>query len=220
MSVSIRSPRAAWGALRSYIYDRVIVQMTTRWYRAVLSELPVGARVLDVGIGTATSLINNRDLIVSKRLTFVGVDYDAAYVTAAEASVKAAGLEDHISLVCASIHDYQSTEPFDAIYFSGSLMIIPNQVGAVQRCMSMLRNADGRVYLTQTLERRGIVGTVMEWVVKPVLRAGLTIDFGNVTYQDQIENTLRDAGLKIVSMRVLTPGRFRNQVIIEAAVPQ
>ena len=41
------------------IYDALIVHMTARWYAAVLERLRArgsGARVLDVGIGTASAL--------------------------------------------------------------------------------------------------------------------------------------------------------------------
>ena len=45
------------------IYDVIIVNMTARWYAAVLAQLgahlPAGARVLDVGIGTGSALAAN-----------------------------------------------------------------------------------------------------------------------------------------------------------------
>ena len=39
--------------LVSKIYDSVIVHMTEKWYKAVLSQLDDNCVVLDVGIGTA-----------------------------------------------------------------------------------------------------------------------------------------------------------------------
>jgi hypothetical protein len=45
----------SWLALRlarPAIYDLLIVHMTRRWYRAVLTRVEPGSSILDVGIGT------------------------------------------------------------------------------------------------------------------------------------------------------------------------
>lgn len=121
---------------RSAVYDYIIVKMTTQWYRKALQQMPNGSTVLDVGIGTATSLLANKDLIIEKNLSFVGVDYDAQYVATAQANfkkhLKVQGVdgngnnnspsnttksvataegeqilkESQLSLECCSIHDY------------------------------------------------------------------------------------------------------------------
>ncbi|MEA3641327.1 MAG: SAM-dependent methyltransferase, partial [Lamprobacter sp.] len=39
--------------MRSYIYDALILRLTSQWYAEVLRRLPEGAAMLDVGIGTA-----------------------------------------------------------------------------------------------------------------------------------------------------------------------
>lgn len=74
------------------VYDAVIVWMTARWYAAVFEKLNEGDRILDVGIGTATALVKNRELLLKKRLSVVGLDYEAAYVRKAEAVLKEADL--------------------------------------------------------------------------------------------------------------------------------
>lgn len=212
--------------LRSSIYDAVIVRMTTHWYREVLLRLPPRTTILDVGIGTATSLIANRDLIVSKGLTIVGVDYDADYVKTAQASVAAYGLESHIQVVCCSIHDYQPPKSpssnnqeemrFDAIYFSGSFMILPEKAKALRRCVQWLTPHTGRVYFTQTFETKGFVGRMMP-LVKKLLKFVLTIDFGDVTFEEDFRQVLGDADVKLLDLVYLVKGRFRSQVLIEAA---
>ena len=47
-------------SVMSDIYDVIIIHMTEKWYAAVLARLPKGARVLDVGIGTATALVGRK----------------------------------------------------------------------------------------------------------------------------------------------------------------
>ena len=58
------------------IYDAVIIRMTGRWYSEVLARIPRGQRVLDIGIGTGSALCCNAALVKSKKLHFVGVDYE------------------------------------------------------------------------------------------------------------------------------------------------
>jgi hypothetical protein len=38
---------------RALVYDVLILELTTKWYEVVLSQLDEGSTVLDVGIGTA-----------------------------------------------------------------------------------------------------------------------------------------------------------------------
>ena len=42
---------------KSFIYDVVILRMTEKWYRTVLSRLEDGSILLDVGIGTGGRLL-------------------------------------------------------------------------------------------------------------------------------------------------------------------
>mmetsp|Transcript_21112 Transcript_21112/g.39678 ORF Transcript_21112/g.39678 Transcript_21112/m.39678 type:complete len:263 (-) Transcript_21112:288-1076(-) len=74
------------------VYDIVIVWMTARWYQAVFQRLEKGDRVLDVGIGTATALAKNKEALLERHLSVVGIDYEAAYVRKAEAVLQSAGL--------------------------------------------------------------------------------------------------------------------------------
>ena len=60
------------------VYDVMIVHMTKKWYAAVLSRLKPGQRVLDIGIGTASALVENKAAMLAGKLRFVGVDYECA----------------------------------------------------------------------------------------------------------------------------------------------
>ncbi|CAE7780199.1 unnamed protein product [Symbiodinium pilosum] len=74
------------------VYDLVIVWMTARWYQAVFQRLNKGDRLLDVGIGTASALVRSKAEMLTRRVSVVGIDYEAAYVRKAEAVLKASGL--------------------------------------------------------------------------------------------------------------------------------
>lgn len=218
----VSSPSTLLQSIRSWVYDSLIVGMTKTWYREVLTRLPMDAMVLDVGIGTATSLIENRDLIHSKRLKVIGVDYDQHYVLSAAEGVKKHCLDSSVEIVHASIHDYTSNgRLFDAIYFSGSFMIIPDQALALRHCVSMLKpsatqRAEGCIYFTQTFERDWWVGRHVTPWVKFALKKLLTIDFGEVTFEQDFLKVLRDADVAVVKMVVMHATLMRSQVLVIA----
>lgn len=209
-----------FGQLRSDLYDHLIVAMTARWYRSFLCKLPANAKVLDVGIGTATALIANKDILIQRNISVIGVDYDEHYVIAAKENVRVAGLADRVSLVYASIHDYAPSDAdgkFDAVYFSGSFMIIPNKSAALKRCKDFMVPRTGRFYFTQSFEHRGVVGSFVNLVVKPLLKMTTSIDFGSVTYVDDFGKTVSEHA-KIESFETLSAGTFRDEALV-IAVP-
>mmetsp|Transcript_20330 Transcript_20330/g.48000 ORF Transcript_20330/g.48000 Transcript_20330/m.48000 type:complete len:470 (+) Transcript_20330:43-1452(+) len=99
------------------IYDVVILNMTEVWYRTVFSRLPDGTAVLDVGIGTGGALCRCADLVRSKHLRIIGLDYDAAYVDAARQSIADVGLQDQVRVVCMSVYDEEK------LYRLGDIML-------------------------------------------------------------------------------------------------
>ena len=149
--------------VRAPLYDFVIVKMTSKWYKAVLSRVDEGSSILDVGIGTGSALVNNRDLLQQKKLRVVGVDYDADYVRRCAALFARHKLDSQCAVVHQSFYDFkglpaqqtQQTQQgsdgkqqqretetkFDAVYFSGSLMIMPDSVGAFDVYMSLSSSA-------------------------------------------------------------------------------
>lgn len=185
------------------IYDALIVHMTARWYAAVLERLRArgsGARVLDVGIGTASALARNADAVRAQNLTVVGIDYEAAYIEKAARVVRDAGLAERVRVHCYSIYDIQPTrglgagEPFDAAYFSGSFTLMPDPAAALRAAASVLR-PDGVIYVTQTFQNRP--SPIMARV-KPMLKHLTTVDFGQLTPHARISQIARDAGMEVL----------------------
>ena len=63
------------------------------------------SRVLDIGIGTASALVRNQELVLGRRVTVVGIDPEREYATKAARVVAAAGLADAIKVHCVSIYE-------------------------------------------------------------------------------------------------------------------
>ena len=90
-----------------------------------------------------------------------------------------------MSVHCRSVYDKLDDlriggKPFDSAYFSGSLMIMPDPVGALRVAASQI-GPDCRIYITQTFQNAR--SPYLERV-KPLLRLITTIDFGQVTYHN------------------------------------
>jgi ubiquinone/menaquinone biosynthesis C-methylase UbiE len=190
--------------MRAWIYDWTFKNLTVGWYREVLQRLPDGARLLDVGIGTGGALCRNKELVASKNLRVVGVDYDRDYVIRCRERVATEGLADRVQVELISIYDYTG-ETFDAVYFGASFMLMPDPRRALEHCATLLRPG-GRIYFTQTFQEKRSV--VVERV-KPLLKRITTIDFGKVTYEEEFLQVLRDARVDVLDNIVL--GRLRAQ---------
>ena len=199
--------------LRASIYDAVVAGMTASWYRAVLDRLEPGCRLLDVGIGTGAALLANAQTLVAKDLHVTGVDIDAAYVERCREEVRRRGLSMRVDVRLESIADHRGG-PYDAAYFSGSFMLIP-EPEAVLRHVAALLEPCGRVYFTQTFEKRR--SALVEFV-KPLLHLATTIDFGRVTYETDFHRVLADGGLELEDLVVLSDGEHRRSVIAVARV--
>jgi cyclopropane fatty-acyl-phospholipid synthase-like methyltransferase len=197
--------------VRGAVYDALMVRMTAEWYRAVLRRLPAGCRMLDVGIGTGAALLANVDLLVEKDVRVVGVDVDPAYVARCRHAIGRRGLADRVAVRLESI-DAHEGGPYDAVYFSGSFMLLPDPAGTLRHVRSLV-TAGGSVYFTQTFEHRR--SRVAE-LAKPFLRTVTGVDFGRVTYEPDFRVTLADAGFRLVSMETLRPGSLRAAVLVVA----
>ena len=83
---------------------------------------------------------------------------------------------------------------FDAVYFSGSLTLMPDPAAALKCAASMLTTR-GVIYVTQTFQNRP--SPVMERL-KPLLRRFTSVDFGRVTYYSEVQQIAEKAGMKIL----------------------
>ena len=189
-------------ALRGWIYDRLVAGMTSDWYRVVLNRLPDGARLLDVGIGTGAALSRCADLVRSKGLEVVGLDIDPDYLERCRVETARAGLAAQVTPVLSSVYDHRGG-PYDAVYFSASLMLLPDPAAAISHVAGLLVPG-GRLFSTQTFHHRR--SAVMERV-KPMLHRVTTIQFGRVTYEDEFRAAFDAAGVELVELTTMTDRR-------------
>lgn len=185
--------------------------MTAGWYRAVLAKVAEHARLLDVGIGTGAALLANADLVEQRDLRVVGVDIDAAYIDRCRAEVARCGLAGRIDARLESVYDHAGG-PYEAAYFSGSFMLLPNPAAALRHVATLL-DPGAPVFFTQTFEHER--SPLLERI-KPLLRWVTTIDFGRVTYEQEFRRAVAAGGLMIESVTILDPGPRRSSVLVTA----
>lgn len=200
--------------MRAWIYDRAILPLTGGWYREVLARVPKNAHLLDVGIGTAGALVSNADLVREKALTVTGVDIDGDYIKAARKAVDKAGLGAQVTPTLQSIYEHQGG-PYDAAYFAASFMLMPDPCGALNHVVSLLKPG-GRVFFTQTFEDKP--SKLME-KAKPLLKAVTTIDFGQVTYEQDFLDAVESCDLEVLELTTMG-GRGRRSYRLAVAAPR
>lgn len=197
------------------VYDWVILHMTKMWYKELISRLPVGARVLDVGIGTGSALLENVDAVLAKRLYWIGLDIDSNYVKHCRQALSDSKLRDCSAVLEADIYDSNALSSklnqiippsqsekkvlFDAVYFSGSFSLLPQPALALEIAKGMLRPG-GRIYITQTFQHKSLP---LFGIIKPALKYFTTIDFGRLFFTKDVAEIIRNGGLTLVSMDVI-----------------
>ncbi|MCB9792676.1 MAG: class I SAM-dependent methyltransferase [Alphaproteobacteria bacterium] len=191
--------------MRGWIYDISFTRLTRSWYREVLERLPEGAHLLDVGIGTGRALAGNAALVRERGVRVTGIDIDADYIKRSRKILDEADLAEQVQVLRESVYDHQGG-PYDAVYFSASFMLLPDPVAALKH-VSTLLSEDGQVFFTQTFQDKR---SALAEKVKPLLKKVTTIDFGEVTYEEDFRNTVAEAGLELLELEVLKESGDRS----------
>jgi len=150
-----------------YRYQRYIYDFTRKYYlfgrdRLIREMKPKpGARIIEIGCGTARNLIKMARAYPDARL--YGLDASAEMLLQAEKSIARAGLSGRIKLVQAYAEDltpglFGEVEPFDDAVFSYSLSMIPDWKQALRSAKAALAT-DGRVHVVDFGDLKGLGGT-------------------------------------------------------------
>ena len=120
----------------------------------------------------------------------------------------ARGLADRVVVRLEGVDEHRGG-PYDAVYFSGSFMLLPDPAGAATARVHAPETG-GRIWFTQTFEERP--SRVIE-VLKPLLRVATTIDFGRVTYEADFRRTLAAGGVVLEELEPLRRGPRRTAIL-------
>ena len=150
------------------------------------------------------ALLRCKDLVISKGLRIVGIDYNELYISAAECAIIREGMEEFIYVKCMSIYDRKRLSDlrkpnnnsvcdpqkhevdgkstgvpllFDAAYFSGSFSLLPSPLEALNLVKTILKPQIGLVYITQTYQHHT---PPLLRLIKPLIKYITTIDFGKL----------------------------------------
>jgi S-adenosylmethionine-diacylgycerolhomoserine-N-methlytransferase len=140
---------AVYGQMK-YIYDatRPLFLAGRRQLRDAVRPAP-GARILEVGCGTARNLI----LLAHAwpQTSLVGIDISSQMLSYAQTRVARAKLANQIVLIEAELSDAiandQCRAPFDYILFSYSLSMIPDWQAVLQQALPLLRPGTGVIVI-------------------------------------------------------------------------
>ena len=198
--------------MRAWIYDRLFKKLSSDWYRQVIEYLPNQSRVLDVGIGTGSSLLSQLDLLKEKELRWFGIDINAPYLNSCQEKINQLQAHDFVKVREQSIYDLKEDELLDAIYFSASFMLLPDQKQALLTSLDSLQE-EGSICFTQTFETKP--APLME-KIKPLLSKFTTVEFGVVTYEAPFIELLAECGLEVVHNHLMSTQGPREMRIIVA----
>ncbi|MBZ0255524.1 class I SAM-dependent methyltransferase [bacterium] len=147
-----------------YRYQRYIYNITRKFYLlgrdSLIDEMDLkpGERILEMGCGTARNLI-----LFSKKNTEVlcyGIDASQEMLDTAQVDVNRAGVSERITLKQALAEQvtHQGTfgleQPFDAVFFSYSLSMIPTWKDAIQTALDNLKPG-GMIYIVDFWDQGG-----------------------------------------------------------------
>ncbi|MEZ5427943.1 MAG: class I SAM-dependent methyltransferase [Pyrinomonadaceae bacterium] len=161
----IQNPADAFEKMdRMYRHQRYFYDLTRKYYLLgrdrLIKEMRIkdGDRILEAGCGTGRNLIILAGKYPKNR--FFGLDASAAMLETAQKKIDAKNL-DHITLKKALADDftYRDTfdleNPFDAIYFSYSISMIPPWKEAIQNALENLRTGRS-LYIVDFYDQRDL----------------------------------------------------------------
>jgi S-adenosylmethionine-diacylgycerolhomoserine-N-methlytransferase len=157
------------GALMDRIYHRQrhIYDLTRRYFlfgRDTLIErmdVEEGDRALEIGCGTARNLIHLARRYPTAQL--YGIDASCEMLESARANAHRAGIQHKVRLEHCLAEEFSpgaifgSTEPFDTVFFSYSLSMIPEWQAALEKGLLNLR-AGRSLWVVDFWDQRGLPG--------------------------------------------------------------
>ncbi len=187
----------------------IIDDVTDHCYKNSLGYFSNNSTILDVGIGNGLMMKNYHSLIKSKRLKITGIDINKQYLNHCDHLIRTYQLENNIEIFCKPVETYEPQKKgyFDYIFFSMSFMLFNDQKLVLDRIKDWLK-VGGEIIFFQTMFKERF--RLME-IIKPKLKYITTIDFGNVTYEEDFFALLDEKKLSILEDRLLKREWFKGE---------
>ena len=136
-----------------------------------------------------------KDLIVSKRIQIIGIDYNEFYIQAAKEAIVEENLQKFIHVDCISVYETQkisqlvqatcTSKTVNHIYFSGSFSLLPDPMKALESVLSLdCISIETKIFITQTYQRHSPMFLA---TLKPLIKYITSIDFGSLITEDEIQ---------------------------------
>jgi len=166
----------------------------------ILDKMPVGSRVLDLGVGSGVYLEHPPviKLIKERKLIVDGVDISAPNVDICKERIKKAGLEKQFTAICQDVRTLPAASDgqYDAILFMESFPVMSKALflDIFVKVQRLLKPKTGVNYLYHNLgdeKKLGLATMVIGKVMKPTLKLLLGIDFGRLTTKREMDELVK-----------------------------
>jgi SAM-dependent methyltransferase len=188
--------------LKDKIYNYLISSYTRLLYRSFLLQCDKNNSILDVGIGNAKALCDNKDIIQSKNLKIFGIDIDENSIKFGLSNIKNKELDKNIDIQKIDLFQLKTTDyelfirssHFDYIYFSNSYSVIPEPVKFLKFSLNFCKNCKNLI-ISQTLFN---YPNSFYNYLKPIIKYFVfNIDFGRYLTHKQLNDELENENLEI-----------------------
>lgn len=174
---------------------------TDSLYRKTLDLIPNNSRILDVGCGNGTSIINNIDKIKKKNLKIDGIDIDEDYIDSANEKCRNNNAENFVTFTNFKMSLIDESMKWDFVIFSEVYPVIPRDLMSdlMHKAKKLTSRDDGILFIHNLCDHPTKFG---QWI-KPKTPYFIGADFGRYTSELEFENHLKECGLEIKEKKVL-----------------